>query len=58
MPEDFTTGNLRTIDTFQIVDNLSWLKGSHSIKFGTNMRFQRHTDIRGSVGGANVSADR
>ena len=43
------------IDTFQIVDNLSWLKGSHSFKFGTNMRFQRHTDIRGSVAGANVS---
>ena len=55
LPQDFTTGNLRTIDTFQIVDNLSWLKGSHSIKFGTNMRFQRHTDIRGSVAGANVS---
>jgi hypothetical protein len=55
LPQDFTTGNLRTIDTFQIVDNLSWLKGSHSVKFGTNMRFQRHTDIRGSVAGANVS---
>jgi hypothetical protein len=55
LPEDFTTGNLRTIDTFQVVNNLSWLKGSHSVKFGTNMRFQRHTDIRGSVAGANVS---
>jgi len=52
--EDFTRGNLRTIDTFQIVDNVSWLKGSHSVKFGANMRFQKHTDSRGSVGGANV----
>jgi hypothetical protein len=54
MPEDFTFGNLRTIDTYQIVDNLSWQKGSHSLKFGTNIRLQKHTDIRGSVGGANV----
>jgi carboxypeptidase family protein/TonB-dependent receptor-like protein len=55
LPEDYEQGNLRTIDTFQFVDNLSWLKGSHSLKFGTNMRFQRHTDVRGSVGGANVN---
>ena len=43
------------VDTLQFVDNLSWLKGSHSFRFGTNMRFQRHTDTRGSVGGANVA---
>ena len=53
--EDLQWGNLRTVDTFQFVDNLSWLKGAHSFRFGTNMRFQRHTDTRGSVGGANVS---
>lgn len=55
IPEDFTVGNLRTVDTFQIVDNLSWQKGSHSVRFGTNMRFQKHRDVRGSVGGANVA---
>jgi hypothetical protein len=55
VPEDFTIGNLRTIDTFQIVDNLSWQRGAHGLKFGTNVRFQRHTDIRGSVAGANVA---
>ena len=55
MPQDYTVGNLRTIDTLQIVNNLSWLKGDHSLKFGTNMRFQRHTDTRGSVAGANVA---
>lgn len=55
VPEDFTVGNLRTVDTYQIVDNLSWQKGSHSIRFGTNLRFQTHTDVRGSVGGANVA---
>ena len=45
----------RSVDTLQFVDNLSWQKGPHSVRFGTNMRFQRHTDTRGSVGGANVS---
>jgi hypothetical protein len=55
VPEDFTVGNLRTIDTFQLVDNLSWQRGEHSFRFGTNMRFQKHTDIRGSVAGANVA---
>ena len=50
-PEDYTIGNLRTVDTFQIVDNFSWARGAHTMRFGTNMRFQRHTDTRGSVGG-------
>ena len=54
MPETFDVGNLRTIDTFQVVNNLSWLKGPHSIKVGTNIRLQKHTDIRGSVSGVNV----
>ncbi len=53
--EDLQWGNLRSVDTLQFVDNLSWQKGPHSVRFGTNMRFQRHTDTRGSVGGANVS---
>jgi hypothetical protein len=53
--EDFTVGNLRTIDTHQIVNNLSWSRGAHSYRFGTNMRFQRHRDIRGSVAGLNVA---
>lgn len=55
LPVDYTVGNLRTIDTFQFVDNLSWLRGAHSFRFGTNIRYQRHTDVRGSVGGANVA---
>lgn len=55
LPEDYQWGNLRSVDTFQIVDNLSWLKGAHSFRLGTNMRLQRHTDTRGSVGGVNVS---
>ena len=54
-PQDFQVGNLRSIDTLQVVDNLSWVKRTHSVKAGLNLRFQRHTDTRGSVGGANVS---
>jgi hypothetical protein len=52
---DFTFGNLRTVDTIQIVDNLSWQRGDHALRFGTNMRFQKHTDVRGSVSGVNVA---
>ena len=55
LPQDFQVGNLRSIDTLQVVNNLSWLKGAHSVKLGANMRFQKHTDTRGSVAGANVS---
>ncbi|PYR58429.1 MAG: hypothetical protein DMF85_10740 [Acidobacteria bacterium] len=54
-PHDYEVGNLRTIDTYQIVDNLSYVRGAHSLKFGTNMRFQRHTDERGSVAGLDVA---
>jgi hypothetical protein len=55
LPESYEVGNLRTVDTIQIVDNLSWQRGPHSLRFGTNMRFQKHTDVRGSVSGFNVS---
>lgn len=43
--------NLRTITTWQFVDNLSWVKGTHAFKFGTNMRFQKHVDDRSAVAG-------
>jgi hypothetical protein len=52
---DYEIGNARSIDTFQVVDNLSWFRGAHTFRFGTNMRFQKHTDTRGSVAGFNVS---
>ena len=55
LPESYEVGNLRTVDTLQFVDNLSWQTGAHSVRFGTNIRLQKHTDIRGSVGGFNVS---
>ncbi len=50
-------GNLRTLRTYQFVDNLSYTRGTHTFKFGTNIRYQQHKDIRGSVGGQDVTTD-
>jgi hypothetical protein len=47
-----TVNNARTLTTYQFVDNLSWQKGAHTLKFGTNLRFQRHFDDRSSVANA------
>jgi len=49
-----TINNLRRLQTIQVVDNLSWQKGSHTMKFGTNLRWQTHTDDRSSVAGVNI----
>jgi len=46
-------GNLRTINTYQVVDNLSYHRGAHAIRGGINFRYQQHRDVRGSVGGEN-----
>lgn len=46
--------NLRTLTTIQIVDNLSWQLAAHTVKFGTNLRFQKHLDDRSSVAGFNT----
>lgn len=48
-------GNARTIKTWQVVENLAWQTGAHSLKFGANLRLQKHFDERGSVAGANVA---
>jgi hypothetical protein len=47
-------GNLRTLSTFQAVDNFAYQRGAHSLKFGFNFRFQRHLDERGSVAAQNI----
>lgn len=54
-PETHEFGNMRAIDTYQVVDNLNIVTGAHSLKFGANIRLQRHTDTRGSVAGFNVA---
>ena len=43
--------NLRTITTWQFVDNLSLIHNEHTFKFGTNLRFQKHVDDRSAVAG-------
>ena len=50
----FGEGNGRTLDTYQVVDNFSWTKGSHLIKAGINLRYQVHIDERGSIAGQNA----
>src|SRR5207248_1964826 len=44
----------RAVNTEQIIDNLSWLRSSHSFKFGTNLRYYQHNDERGVPGGFNI----
>jgi hypothetical protein len=41
--------NARRITTYQLVDNLSQQRGAHTLKFGTNVRIQKHLDDRTSV---------
>jgi hypothetical protein len=55
IPETFSFGNLRELTTWQFVDNFAYFRGSHTLKFGTNLRLQRHRDRRGSIGGANAN---
>ena len=43
--------NLRTITTWQFVDNVSVVHNAHTFKFGTNLRFQKHVDDRSAVAG-------
>jgi Carboxypeptidase regulatory-like domain len=47
--------NQREITTWQFVDNLTFVSGSHTFRGGVNMRFQKHDDIRSAVAGFNVN---
>ncbi len=38
MGDDLAASNLDNSRTYQFVDNLTWVKGSHSLKFGTDVR--------------------
>jgi len=48
-----STQNARQLTTIQLVDNASYIHGSHTFKTGINFRFQRHEDNRTSVAGLN-----
>ena len=46
-------GNNRYLTTFQLVDNVTKVKGAHVIKAGINFRYGRQIDERGSIGSLN-----
>ena len=45
----------RTLNTPQLIDNLSWTRGAHQLKFGTNMRFYQQNNQLGTVAGQTVT---
>jgi hypothetical protein len=47
-------GNNRYLTTFQLVDNVTYVRGAHIIKGGINFRYGREIDQRGSVGSLNA----
>jgi hypothetical protein len=50
----YSPHSIRTLNTPQLIDNLTWTKGAHVLKFGGNLRFYQQNDQSGSVGGVNV----
>ena len=44
----------RAITAPQIVDNLTWIHGKHTLRAGVNFRFYIHNDSRGFFGGSVV----
>ncbi|MFZ0748402.1 MAG: TonB-dependent receptor, partial [Pyrinomonadaceae bacterium] len=42
VPFTYARGLQRTTPVWNITDDVSWVKGSHTIQFGTNMRFIRN----------------
>lgn len=46
--------NARGVRTLQYIDNLTVVRGSHTLKGGINFRFNRHTDDRSSVAGGGI----
>ena len=50
-----TPRTARWVTTPQILDNLSFVQGSHVFRTGLNFRFYRHVDQRGQPGGINVT---
>ncbi len=45
----------RTLMTYQFIDNLSIVRGSHVYRIGTNIRLLQHNDKRGLAGGFNLA---
>ena len=45
----------RAVNTYQVVENMSYLRGTHVFRFGGNIRFYQHNDQRGDVGGTSLT---
>lgn len=54
-PYDNFTYNARGLQTYQYVDNLTWIRGDHTLKAGINFRFGQQTDDRSSVSSADIT---
>jgi hypothetical protein len=50
----FSPHSVRVLNTPQLIDNLSWTRGAHVLKFGANVRLYQQNDGSGSVAGINV----
>jgi hypothetical protein len=51
----YSPHSVRTLNTPQLLDNLTWTKGAHVFRFGYNMRLYQQNDGSGSVAGINVA---
>lgn len=51
MPNCLSPHTARAVTAPQFIDNLSWVKGSHTIRAGINFRMYIHNDSRGFFGG-------
>jgi hypothetical protein len=45
----------RAVNTYQVVENMSFVTGKHVLRFGGNIRFYQHNDQRGDVGGTSLT---
>jgi hypothetical protein len=45
----------RMVNTFQFIDNLSYIRGAHTFRMGFNIRKYQHNDERGVPGGFNMT---
>lgn len=45
----------RTVTAWQYVDNLTYIRGAHTLRAGINFRFYQHNDSRGLAGGGGLA---
>jgi hypothetical protein len=45
----------RAVNTYQFINNLTYIAGAHVLKFGANIRIYQHNDRRGDVGGVSIT---